>query len=174
MAISKLIGLTEDQLGDICGRLGVTRLHPHELTFLREYIAVLQPLAQSIYLLQGEKKCYLGFLIPTILSLKSKLSDKLSHGIYTASIITAVTEALDSRFGAMLSSHEAKMAAATMPKFRLCWLTVEKKEDMCKIMVQEATSLESRASPVAEMNSTHETEGSDENFFCVCEEKQGS
>lgn len=132
MAISKLTGLTEEQLDDICGRLGVTRLHPHGLTFLREYTAVLQPLAQSIDLLQGEKKCYLGFLILTILSLKPKLSDKLPHAIYTADIITAVTEALGSRFGAMLSSHEAMMAAATMPKFRLCWLPAEKKEDMCK------------------------------------------
>lgn len=68
MAISKLIGLTEDQLGDICGRLGVTRLHPHKLTFLWEYVAVLQPLAQFIDFLQGEKKCYLRFLIPTFQS----------------------------------------------------------------------------------------------------------
>lgn len=135
MAISKLIGLTEDPLGDICGRLGVTRLHPHELTFLREYVAVL--------------KCYLRFLIPTILSLKSTLSDKLPHVTYTANIITAVIEALDSCFGAMLSSHDAKMATTTMPKFRLCWLPAEKKEVMCKTVVQEATSLESRAPPAA-------------------------
>jgi len=77
--ISKLTGLREDQLTDICGKLGVTKLHPHEVTFLREYVEVLQPLSHSIDLLQGEKRCYLGFLIPTILSLKSKLSDKLPH-----------------------------------------------------------------------------------------------
>lgn len=165
MAISKLIGLTQDQLDDICGRLGVSRLHPHEMTFLKEYVAVLQPLAQSIDLLQGEKKCYLGFLIPTILSLKSKLSDKLLHATYTANIITAVTEALDSRFGTVLSSHEAKMATTTMPKFRLCWLSPEKKEEMCKTVIQEATSLESKAPPAAEVNISSENDGSDEEFF---------
>ena len=113
MAIFKLIGLTQEQLDDICGRLGVTRLHPHEMTFLKEYVAVLQPLAQSIDLLQGEKNCYLGFLIPTILSLKTKLSDKLPHVTYSANIITALTEALDKCFGAIMSSHEAKMATTT-------------------------------------------------------------
>lgn len=89
MAISKLIGLTEDQLGDVCGRLGVTRLHPHELTFLKEYVGVLQPLAQSIDLLQRENED-MEFRIPTILNLKSKLSSKLPHMIYTIKIITAV------------------------------------------------------------------------------------
>jgi len=100
--ISKLTGLREDQLTDICGKLGVTKLHPHEVTFLREYVEVLQPLSHSIDLLQGEKRCYLGFLIPTILSLKSKLSDKLPHVSYTANIITAVLEALDIRFDAIV------------------------------------------------------------------------
>lgn len=106
-----------------------------------------------------------------ILSLKSKLSGNLPHVIYTANIITAVTEALDNRFGAMLSSHDAKMATTTMPKFRLCLLPAQKREDMCKTMVQEATSLESRASPIAEMSSTHETDGSDEDFFVFVKEK---
>ena len=162
---SKLIRPTEDQLCDICGRLGVPRLHIHEITFLREYVSVLQPLAQSIDLLQGEKKCYLGFLIPTILSLKSKLSEKLPHVTYTANILTAVIEALDNRFGAMLSSHDAKMATTTMPKFRLCWLSPEKKEDMCKIVIQEAASLESRGPPAAEINTISESDESDEEFF---------
>lgn len=107
-AISKLIGLRDDQLNDICGKLGVTKLHPHEVTFLREYVDVLQALSHSIDLLQGEKLRYLGFLIPTILNLKSKLSDKLPHIPYTANIIAAVLEALDKRFDAMLSSHDAK------------------------------------------------------------------
>ncbi|XP_060773195.1 uncharacterized protein LOC132883505 [Neoarius graeffei] len=165
MAISKLIGLTEDQLGDICTRLGGTRLNPHEMTFLREYVAVLQPLAQSIDLLQGEKKCFLGFLIPTILSLKSKLSEKLANVTLTAHIITAVINAIDSRFGAMLSSHEAKMATTTMPKFRLCWLPAEKKENMCKTLIQEAASLDTIEPLAAAVNTVSDSDGSDEDFF---------
>lgn len=82
-AISKLTGLREDQLTYICGKLGVAKLHPHEVTFLREYVDVLQPLSHSIDLLQGEKRCYLGFLIPTILSIKSKLSDKLPRVLHS-------------------------------------------------------------------------------------------
>ena len=106
----------------------MTGLHTHEMTFLREYVSVLQPLAQSINLLQGEKKCYLGFLSPTILSLKSKLSDQFPHVTYTANILTAVIEALDDRFGAMLSSHETNFTCVGSLR--------KKKEDMCKIVIQ--------------------------------------
>lgn len=42
-AISKLTVLREDQLTDICGKLGVPKLHPHEVTFLREYVGVTTP-----------------------------------------------------------------------------------------------------------------------------------
>lgn len=131
-AIAKLVGLTDDQLGE------EYRVHPQELAFLKEYAAVLQPLTFSIDLLQGEKKCHLGFLIPTILSLKSKLSEKLSQVKYTTHIVATVIKAIDCRFGVMLSSHEAKMAIATLPKFRLCWLNPEengehwsKKQQVC-------------------------------------------
>lgn len=84
---------------------------------------------------------------------------------YTANIITAVLETLDSRFDAMLNSHEAKMATTTMPKFRLCWLSPDNREEVKKALVDEATSLESTAAPAAEMSICPETDESDEEFF---------
>jgi len=65
----------------------------------------------------------------------------------------------------MLSSHEAKMATTTMPKFRLCRLSPEKREDVKKALVEEATSLESTASSAAEMSISPESDESDEEFF---------
>lgn len=165
-AISKLIGLAEDQLGDICTSLGCTRLNPPEMTFLREYVSVLQPLAQAIDLLQGEKKCFLGFLIPTILSLKSKMSDKLAQVTITAHIATAVIEAIDRRFEAMLSSHSAKMATTTMPKFRLCWISNDNREEMRQAVIREAAALQSRDPlPGAADTMMLSDDASDDDFF---------
>lgn len=45
----------------------------------------------------------------------------------------------------------------------MCWLPVEMKE-MCKTVVQEATSFESREPPAAAMNTISETDGSHEDF----------
>lgn len=66
MAISKLTGLTQVQLDDICGRLRGSRLKRN-----------MELCCNHLHLLQGGKQCYLGFQLN--LSLKSKLPNKLSH-----------------------------------------------------------------------------------------------
>lgn len=167
-AVAKLTALTDDQLSDICEQLSVPRLLAHEMTFLREYVDVLEPLAKAIDILQGEKNCYLGFLIPTILSLKTLLSNKMAGVTYTAHIITAVITSLDNRFGGMLSSHEAEMATTTHPKFRLTWLPVERKDAMLRTLIQEATQLEpeTTSTPAAETPPSGSDEDEDE-FFAV-------
>ena len=164
-AINKVVGLPEDQLRDICEKVGVPMLHPQESSFLKEYTEVLQPLALAIDILQGENKCYLGFVIPTLLSLNTKLSERLPHVIYTAHIITAITETIGVRFGSVLSRQEAKMATTTLPKFSLCWLSPEKREDMRRTLLQEATALEQQQSPVAMRHDDSKSDDSDESFF---------
>lgn len=74
--IARLMRLSDDQLSDICDRLSVSKLHPQEITFLKEYTSILQPLVYSIDLLQGGKNCFFGFIVPTIISLKAKLAEK--------------------------------------------------------------------------------------------------
>lgn len=123
-AISKVD--SEEQLRAICDKLDAPMFHPQEAAFLKEYSEALQPLASAIDILQGENKCFLGFVVPTLLSLKAKLSEKLPHVIYTAHIITTIIDAVDERFGSVLACHEAQMATATLPKFRLCWLSPTK------------------------------------------------
>ena len=78
-AIEKLMSLTESQLNGICDHLKVAKLHPQETMFLKEYTAILKPLAYSINLLHGEKNCYFGYIVPTILSLKARLAEKLTQ-----------------------------------------------------------------------------------------------
>ncbi|ROJ25801.1 hypothetical protein DPX16_1007 [Anabarilius grahami] len=72
-AIEKIVSLTEAQLIEVWDRVRVAKLHPQETA------AVLKPLAYAIDLLQGEKNCFLGFIILTILCLKAKLTEKISQ-----------------------------------------------------------------------------------------------
>lgn len=44
-AIEKLMSLPEGQLNEICDQLKVANLHPEESFFLKEYTAILKPLA---------------------------------------------------------------------------------------------------------------------------------
>ncbi len=169
-ALTKVLGVSEDQLRNICDKLGVQMLHPQESAFLKEYTEALQPLAVAIDILQGENKCYFGFVIPTPLSLKTKLSEKLPHVTYTAQIITTIIKAIEQRFGSVLDSHEAKMATVTLPKFRLCWLSPEKRDDMRRTLLQEAVAMEQQQQqprPVAmtQGDTSKSDVDSDESFF---------
>lgn len=174
-AITKLAGLPEEKLREICDKLDVPRLHPQESVFLKEYIEVLKPLAVATDILQGESKCYLGFLIPTLLSLKTKLFEKMPHLLYNSHIVTTIGEAIEKRFGSVLASHEAKMATATLPKFRLNWLSPEKRDDMRRTLLQEAIAQEPLHSPATVRDDNSEkSDESEENFFVFHNAKSSS
>lgn len=48
-------------------------LTPGDLEFSDEWLQVIEPLASALDILQGEENCYLGFILPTILSIKKRL-----------------------------------------------------------------------------------------------------
>lgn len=170
-AIEKLMSLPENQLNEICDQLKVAKLHPQETLFLKEYTKILKPLAHSINLLQGEKNCYFGYVIPTLLSLKAKLSEKVAQVQFSSHILLAVIKAIDTRFAAVLVSHEARMAASTIPKFRLWWLADDERESMKRTMVQEARLLNTDPTNTEPTSATgHASMGNepedDDTFFC--------
>lgn len=137
--------------------------------FLKEYAATLKPLAYSVNLLQGEKNCYFGYVIPTLLSLKAKLSEKLTKVQSSTHILLAIIKAIDTRFAAVLASHEARMAASTIPKFRLWWLADDERESMRRTMVQEARLLNTEpsndTSTTGHASVGNEPEDDDDSFF---------
>lgn len=143
-AIEKLMSLPESQLNEICDQLKVAKLHPQETVFLKEYTGILKPLASSVNLLQGN--CYFGYVIPTLLSLEGKLSEKLTQVQLSTRILLATIKAIDTRCAAVLACHEARMAASTIPKFRLWWLADDVRESMRRTMVQDIRLLNTEPS----------------------------
>lgn len=108
-------------------------------------------------------------MTPTLLSLKTKLSEKLTQVQFSTHILLALIKAIDTRFAAVLASHEARMAASTIPKFRLWWLADDERESMRRTMVQEARLINTE--PSTDTSTTgHAPVGNDpgdddDNFF---------
>lgn len=100
----------------------------HEVTYLKEYVDVLKPVATALDILQGEQKCYLGIVIPTLLTLKRKLQEKISNTQFFSEIIDTTVKAVDSRFKQLFDSVDAKLATMTVPQFRLWWLPESERE----------------------------------------------
>ena len=83
----------KDNVRDVFSALEVSMLKPEEIVFLNEFCKVMQPLACSLDILQGESKCKMGVLLPTLASLNSKLGATRHSLKYCAPLVEAlVTE----------------------------------------------------------------------------------
>ncbi|XP_061556179.1 uncharacterized protein zgc:161969 isoform X2 [Phycodurus eques] len=141
-ALQKIVSLTERELTELSARLDVPRLQPEEMDFLKEYVTVFHPLAFALELFQAEQKCYLGLVIPTVLSLKNKLNEHKDSAKYFSDVIVVMVSAIEVRFRELFTSDEAKFATATTPQFRLWWLAASEREEMCSMLATEASQVD--------------------------------
>lgn len=96
----------------------LNRFHPVELTFLEEYYTNMSPVAQSINILQGEVEVKMGWLLPTISLLSSKL-EKIKIALkHCKPLVEAIQVGIQNRFGEMLRDPELVAAAILIPKFK--------------------------------------------------------
>ncbi|XP_053708404.1 uncharacterized protein zgc:161969 [Synchiropus splendidus] len=165
-ALQKLVGLSELDFTELCTRLETPQLLPEELAFLKEYVSVFHPLAFALELFQAEQKCFLGLVIPTVLSLKNKLNEQKDSATFLADVINAVVAAIDVRFKDLFASTEAKFATATTPQFRLWWMPASEREEMCSLLATEASLVEPcAAAATANASRSGPTIKSEDDFF---------
>ncbi|XP_056436822.1 uncharacterized protein zgc:161969 [Gadus chalcogrammus] len=161
--VQRLVSLVEKERSVLSERLGVPALQAKEMAFLQEYVVVFKPLAFALELFQAEQKCYLGLVIPTILSLKNKLTEQRATARYFADVIDTVVATIDERFRNVFASTEAKIATATTPQFRLWWMSPSEREEMCGLL--EAAELDP-GFPVEEATDEYDTiTESEDDFF---------
>jgi len=68
----------------------------------------MKPIADSLDHLQGDKYCYMGDVIPTLLRTKEKLSMLINkHLTYCTSLCRVLLKSLQSRFGDYLTLDES-------------------------------------------------------------------
>ena len=97
------------------------RLTQAEIAFLDEFCCVMRPVARALNVLQSETNTHLGWLLPVIVELQSKLrrlgaSVKICHPL-----ISALQKGVEKRFGVMLEDRELIAAAILLPKFKTGW-----------------------------------------------------
>ncbi|KAI9541253.1 hypothetical protein NQZ68_032257 [Dissostichus eleginoides] len=109
-------------------RLGIKALTEREHQFLKEYCTILKPLTVALDILQGEDNCYYGSLLPTLEILMSRtLALQTGLSRMTAGHQETVCTVLDSR--------DALLAAVTLPKFKVRWLTEEERREAARALV---------------------------------------
>uniref|UniRef100_A0A3P9L5X5 BED-type domain-containing protein n=1 Tax=Oryzias latipes TaxID=8090 RepID=A0A3P9L5X5_ORYLA len=164
-AVQKIVSLSERELTELCARLEVPRLQAEELSFLKEYVTVFHPLAFALELFQAEQKCYLGLVIPTVLSLKNKLNEQKDAANYFSDVIKSIVVAIEVRFQELFTSTEAKIATATTPQFRLWWMAASEREEMCSLLATEASQMDPCSTTEANTSRSLSTIKSEDDFF---------
>lgn len=112
--------MAESKLSEVCKAVGVPALVQAELSFLKEYVMVMAPLAASLDILQGDQNCALGFVLPTLTVLKNKLLNMELR--VTKPLRDSLLGGVDRRFGYVFTSPDFIVAAVTHPKFKLLWV----------------------------------------------------
>ncbi|XP_041829882.1 uncharacterized protein zgc:161969 isoform X1 [Melanotaenia boesemani] len=164
-AVQKIVSLSERELTELCARLEVGHLQPEEMAFLKEYVTVFHPLAFALELFQAEQKCYLGLVIPTVLSLKNKLKEQKDTASFFNDVINSIVIAIDVRFQELFASTEAKIATATTPQFRLWWMAASEREEMCSLLATEASQMDPCNVTEANTSRNLSTIKSEDDFF---------
>nr|XP_020444767.1 uncharacterized protein LOC109953631 [Monopterus albus] len=115
----------EGAFAAVCSELDTPKFTPVELGFLAEYVKTMSPVARALDVLQGETSVQMGWLVPTITLLKTKLQHLHSASRFCEPLIAVLLSGLEKRFGEMLADPELIAAAILVPKFRTCWTSDE-------------------------------------------------
>uniref|UniRef100_H3AVY0 BED-type domain-containing protein n=1 Tax=Latimeria chalumnae TaxID=7897 RepID=H3AVY0_LATCH len=138
-ACSKIQSIPEEVLHDICDCLNLERLREIELIFLDEYCRVMEPLACALDILQGESKCFIGFLLPTISALQKKL-EAMKHSLKLATpLADAILGALQKRFGTYFEDRNLILASITIPQFRMHWMDESSTQQASGYLLDESS-----------------------------------
>lgn len=149
-AIKKIVSCDERKLTDVCKALELPPLIHTEVAFLEEYVSVMAPVAAALDILQGEQQCSLGYVLPTLTSLKTKLRNMDLQS--TGPLRDSVLRGINTRFGHCFQDKEFIMAAVTHPRFKLSWLDDADARARCTQQLE--TAIRASASAVDETSNT--------------------
>ena len=163
--IRHLATTAETKFRTVCEKLDLPAFRMNEASFLTEFCSVMKPVANALGILQTEKNCYLGILLPTLISLRNKVNQVKDQVRYATPLISAVLDGIESRFGSWFNDENLTLATVTLPHFRLRWcINDECKERARNLLKREMNRISMSAvnKPTATAQSNEDT---DEEFF---------
>lgn len=122
--VQEFINTKNDNLRAVFNYLDVRPLSTDEETFVSEYVTVMEPIAQTLDLLQGDLQVSAGYLVPSLHHLLDNLrAINLPDLQYTAGVVSDMKGAVMTRFVKELSSPEFSVAACLHPLFKTFWVS---------------------------------------------------
>jgi len=165
----------KNKLEDVCEKLEKPKFTDSQISFLEEYIKVMEPIASALDFLQGDKYSCFGHVLPVLFQMKQQL-EKLGHLHFCKILRDTLVTALDKRFGNIIdltntNSQYYILATVTIPKFKLKWLAMSdcpNSKELCEnVLLEEAHSFCKDVNNVEKSSS----ESEEDTFFCFLHDK---
>ncbi|XDV26115.1 hypothetical protein PO909_029899 [Leuciscus waleckii] len=125
MAVERVVRIIRDQgegsVRTVCAALNVPMYSPADIAFLGEYVTTMSPVVKSLNILQREVNVQMGWLLPTITTLTTKLEKSRPSLRFCKPLVDALLEGLRKRFESMMSEPELIAAAILVPRFKTSW-----------------------------------------------------
>lgn len=168
-AVKKVI-TNKEKLLVAFDELKLNKLKQSEWAFLDEYCLIMEPLATSLDLMQGEKNCFLGYVAPTIVALRLKLIQS-THLIYCKPLVFSIIKSLEERFKhifdlTLTKSKPFILSAISHPKFKLSWLP-SRYLAVCKQLFITECNLQYSIENRTDENGSDDNENSDHEFYQI-------
>ena len=130
-AMSLLVEITRgdrEKMATVMDKLGLNRFSSAELTCMEEYVTVMRHVAKALDILQGEKNCHIGILLPVIAQVQSKINQEKEHVQMSIPLCDAISAGLERRFQSERENKTLILSSLVHPRFKVSWLEREKQE----------------------------------------------
>jgi len=168
-AVKKIIAHKET-LKSSFTELKLPQLTKKDWVFLEEYCSVMEPLAIALDKLQAEKSCFLGYVTPTIISLRLILIQQ-TNLIYCRQLALSIIKSLETRFNFVFDLENIKskpyiIASISHPRFKLSWVPGRYLTYCKNIFLSECNFMNSLTN--SDSNSIeNDSAGSDDEFYGI-------
>ena len=79
--------------------LGIQLFRPTEVSYIQEYVKVMEPLVNALNILQGQENVSMGYLLPTLNILKNKFEAMIVDSTIKCckSLVLGISDAISKR-----------------------------------------------------------------------------
>ncbi|XP_029348038.1 uncharacterized protein LOC115034755 [Acyrthosiphon pisum] len=165
------------KFNSMCDEIKITRFNKNDIEFIEEYCAVMEPLAVSLDILQGDHNMYFGFLLPTITELLLKIENlKLKKMSYCNPLLIALHHGISRRFGELMHDKFLIIASISHPFFKTAWISnTEKKNEAISLLREAVISAHSNEQDNIDLNKSNNSSDEDKDvstsFFTWSQKK---
>ncbi len=171
--LREIISVSADQCDGLMDALGLPRFNNRDCQFIAEYCQVFGPFAKVLNILQGEKNCYIGVLLPILTRLKNTLQEEATKVEFCGPLAAALVAGIEQRFSKEFEDDKYYVAAALHPRFKVTWIASTEKRAYVWNLIQ--TTIEANSSQIIQEHEAVADQQEDlDEFFPLRSEAQST